>query len=78
MGFAAMLADLHILIFCNAISYSPGRLSLFIFCTYLHQQFFNGANVRADEYKFQHSSKPYRYRQAFFSSHFLTDNIWQA
>jgi hypothetical protein len=37
IGLASMLADLQILIFCNAISSSPGRLSIFSFCTYLHQ-----------------------------------------
>jgi hypothetical protein len=53
-----MLANLQILIFCNAISYSPGRLSLFIFCTYLQLQFFNWAKGRAEEYKFPAQQAP--------------------
>ena len=45
------LADVQILIFCNMISNSSGRIPLLIFCTYLQQQFFNVADARSGEYK---------------------------
>ncbi|MDQ6758192.1 MAG: hypothetical protein M3004_14815 [Bacteroidota bacterium] len=60
MGFATMLADLHVLIFCNAISYSPG-LTFIVQVLYISSStVFQWADVRAEEYKCQHSSKPYR------------------
>jgi len=46
-----MLADVQILIVCNMISNSSGRIPLLIFCTYLQQQFFNVAEARTGEYK---------------------------